>query len=483
MISMSTVHSIRQMRKRGDSISAIARKTGLSRNTVYAKLEEPDLTPPIPVRRRGDRMLDAYRGVISAWLDEDSRQWRKQRHTARRIWQRLRDEHGVSCSESTVRHYVAEMRRERRPAADGYLELVWGPGEAQADFGEADFYVYGVRRRLSFFVLSFPYSNMGFAQVFPSENSECVCQALKQVFEHVGGVPTRIVFDNATGVGRRVCDVVRTTETFDAFSAHYGFDYGFCNPRSGHEKGNVERKVEFVRRNLFVPLDHIYAQERYNERLLERCEGLAKEHYLKGEGEAELFAEDKLAMQGLPERPFTVVRYVTARADKQGKVQVDGRHFYSTDPSLAGRDLIVGLGAVTVDVYTADGERVCSHERAYGSAPSDSSNPASQIPLLYQKVGGWRNSTVRAALPVELASYMDALGKSELRPVLRVMSDQVDLSGWDGAVAAMGAALRATGRIDAASVAMAAASGGSVAVAYDDPVDLRVYDTAIGRAV
>lgn len=65
MISMSTVHSIRQMRKRGDSISEITRKMGLSRNTVYAKLEEPDLTPPIPMRRRGDRMLDAYRGVIS----------------------------------------------------------------------------------------------------------------------------------------------------------------------------------------------------------------------------------------------------------------------------------------------------------------------------------------------------------------------------------------------------------------------------------
>lgn len=124
MIGMSTVHSIRQMRKRGDSISEITRKMGLSRNTVYAKLEEPDLAPPIPMRRRGDRMLDAYRGVISAWLDEDSRQWRKRRHAARRVWQRLRDEHGVSCSESTVRHYAAEMRRERRPAADGYLELV-----------------------------------------------------------------------------------------------------------------------------------------------------------------------------------------------------------------------------------------------------------------------------------------------------------------------------------------------------------------------
>lgn len=85
MISISTVHSIRQMRKKDDSRSEIARNAGLSRNTAYIKLEEPDLTPPIPVSRRGDKMLHANRGVISALLDEDSRQWRKQRRTERRI--------------------------------------------------------------------------------------------------------------------------------------------------------------------------------------------------------------------------------------------------------------------------------------------------------------------------------------------------------------------------------------------------------------
>lgn len=88
------------------------------------------------------------------------------------------------------------------------------PGEAQADFGEADFYVRGMRTTLSFFVMTFPYSNVGLAQVFPGETSECVCQALRNVFEHVGGVPTKIVFDNATGVGRRVGGGVRTTDVF-----------------------------------------------------------------------------------------------------------------------------------------------------------------------------------------------------------------------------------------------------------------------------
>ena len=157
MISMSTIHSIRQMRKNGVSIAEIARIAGVSRTTVYAKLADPDLSPEFPIKKTSERMLDDYRPVIEGWLDEDAKTWRKQRHTARRIWHRLRDEHGVKCCESTVRHYVAELKKQRRAVAEGFLDLVWNPGEAQADFGEADFYVYGMKKRLSYFVLSFPF--------------------------------------------------------------------------------------------------------------------------------------------------------------------------------------------------------------------------------------------------------------------------------------------------------------------------------------
>ena len=96
MISMSQTYSIRQLRKSGESISEIARKVGVSRNTVYAKLAAPDLSPQMPVKEPREKLLDAYRPVIEGYLDEDERGWRKQRHTARRIWQRLRDEHGVA---------------------------------------------------------------------------------------------------------------------------------------------------------------------------------------------------------------------------------------------------------------------------------------------------------------------------------------------------------------------------------------------------
>lgn len=356
---------------------------------------------------------------------------------------------------------------------------MWSPGEAQADFGEADFAIVGARRRMSFFVLSFPFSNMGFAQVFPSENAECVCQALKQIFEYVGGVPTRIVFDNATGVGRRVCDGVRTTETFAAFAAHYGFAFSFCNPYSGHEKGGVESKVRFVRSNLFVPIPRLCNVDSFNERLLGRCCSLSKSHYLKGEGEKQLFVEDSVAMAGLPEAAFAVVRYAHCKADKQGKICVDGPHRYSTDPSLAGRRVIVGLGATAVTVYTESGELVCEHERQYGPAPTDTANPASQLPLLTMKLGAWRNSGVREAIPDDLRDYMDGLGKKDLGGSLRIMRDQVDRRGWDAAVGAMEAALRLTGRLDEASVAIAAARAEGGSISYDEPIDLGVHDAML----
>lgn len=479
MINMSTVNSIRQQRRDGCSVTEIAKRNGVSRDTVYKYLKRDDFSPEKPVKRAAPSKLDPYKAVIRQWMDEDSRCWRKQRHTARRIWQRLRDELGADVSESTVGRYVAKLRKRDRERSEQFLDLVWEPGQAQADFGEADFYVKGVRTRLSFFVMTFPYSNVGLAQVFPGENAECVCQALKQIFEYAGGVPTRIVFDNATGVGRRVCGRVRTTELFGRFAAHYGFAYSFCNPASGNEKGNVENKVGFIRRSLLVPMPQLTNCATFNKSLLDRCMSASeKAHWIKGEPERQLFVEDRFAMAGLPEKPFEVVRYVVAVADKKGKVRVDGPHLYSADPALAGSEAIVGLGATEVRVYDGDGAFVCRHPRAYGSAPTDTTDPGSQLHLLCAKPGGWANSQVRASLSDDLRAYMDSLGRDELKGELRLLRDQNARSGWSATLQAAELAYRATGRVDRASVAVSAermAPGGGP-IAYDQPVDLSEYD-------
>lgn len=311
MISMSRVHTIRQLYRQGEGVSEIARRTGVSRNTVYKYLDEDDLSPRMPAPARRGRILDAHRALIESWLDEDRRAWRKQRHTAHRIFVRLTEEEGVDVAESTVREYVRMLKAERGREGEGFLDLDWPPGTAQADFGEADFNVGGVKRRLSFFVLSFPYSNVGIAQVFGGETAECVCQGLASAFEYIGGVPSLIVFDNATGVGRRVCDEVRTTELFAACAAHYGFDFRFCNPASGNEKGNVESKVRYLRANLFVPVPQMPSVAAYNRRLPDLCMALSeKDHYLRDEPERQLFVEDRVELSSLPRAPFSCVTWV-----------------------------------------------------------------------------------------------------------------------------------------------------------------------------
>ena len=345
MISMDRVDSMRRKYRRGEPVAAIARELGVSRDTVYKYARMEDLSPEPPkARKRKPSKMDRWAPLVDQWLTDDFRENRKQRHTAHRVWRRLVDECGADVSEQTVRRYVREARLRLGGAPDCFLDLDWPAGVAQVDFGHATFVVRGTRREMPYFVASFPYSNVGLAQVFPGENAECVCQGLRNVFEFVGGVPTRVVFDNATGVGRRVCDGVRTTKLFEACSAHYGFEYRFRDPYSGHEKGSVENKVGTQRRNLFVPVPRVWDVDGHDERLLERSRDMSrKEHYRKGRPELELFEDDLAAMLALPARPFECVEYRRARADKKGKVRVDGRHWYSTSPECAGREMVVGL--------------------------------------------------------------------------------------------------------------------------------------------
>ena len=160
-------------------------------------------------------------------------------------------------------------------AAEGYLPLAQPAGEGQVDFGENLYYDAQGRERKGYeLVVSFPRSNKGYTQFFPSQSQECLLEGLERVFEHIGGVPPRLKFDNlSTAVvqvlenGERVL-----TEGFTRFMLHYRFRAEFCNPAAGNEKGNVENKVGYSRRNAFVPVPTVTSFEEFNEWLWEWCE-------------------------------------------------------------------------------------------------------------------------------------------------------------------------------------------------------------------
>ncbi|WP_094602987.1 hypothetical protein SPSIL_024500 [Sporomusa silvacetica DSM 10669] len=266
MLTMSQINHIRDLSESGYRICEIAQKTGVDHKTVRKYLLEEDFSPEAPIMIEKPSILDPYKTKIQDWLEEDKKHWYKQHHTAMRIFHRLHDEEGYTGSYSVVQRYVQKVRKNAIEKAN--QELIWEPGTAQVDFGEADFEENGQCIRLKYLTVSFPYSNDGYSQVFGGETAECVCQGLQNIFAYIGGVPPLLIFDNATGVGHRVHEVVYESKLFGQFRAHYHFRVRYCNPEAGYEKGNVERKVGYNRSNLFVPVPKFTDVHKFNRKLL-----------------------------------------------------------------------------------------------------------------------------------------------------------------------------------------------------------------------
>ena len=164
MLKMSQINSIRDLSKSGYRIADIAKKLGIDRKTVRKYLEEDDFSPQPPVQAAQPSKLDPYKPMIRQWLHKDQYHWHKQHHTAKRIFDELKEKTDFDGSYSIVQRYVKSIRHETIQKAS--QELVWEPGSAQVDFGEAEFVVQGKPCRRKYLVVSFPYSNDGFAQVF-----------------------------------------------------------------------------------------------------------------------------------------------------------------------------------------------------------------------------------------------------------------------------------------------------------------------------
>lgn len=481
MKSMSTIQEIKIRQAAGHSISAIAQDLGIDRKTVRKYWQQTDWSLPSPHKSSGrPSKIDPYRATIDGWLAEDAQQWYKQRHTAQRLYDRLHERFpDCPISYRTVCRYV-EQRRRTAPTT-GTLTLVWHPGEAQADFGEADILDRGERVRAHFFCVTWPHSNAGYVQLFRGENAECVVQGLVDIFHYIGGAPTRIVFDNASGVGRRIGETVRMTELFQRFQAHYGFETTFCNPAAGYEKGNVENKVGYFRRNLLVPVPVVTDLVATNRELLDRSEAhWDRPHYKHGQSVRALFADDRGALRALPPHAFAPYRYTRIRTDRQGRFCLEGQHWYSSAPENADQALIVRVGAHTVEPMAADGRPVTCHDRVYGAGRSDSQDYRTTAHRVSQNPGAWRNSPLRDALPESVRGSLDAAIRADLQAAMKGLADCVDQWGFDHAVRALEEAVRLERTQYADIVATARRMALAPTAVTTDTVDLRPFDVLLG---
>lgn len=486
-LGMSRIITIKELARDGLSVAAIAETVGVSWETAkkYVDMEDFSWKPP-RVGGAGRSKLDEHAGFIDEILLADKKVHRKQRHTARDIHRRLVAECGVEVSERTVNRYVARRRVELGDHQVGAVELTWPPGEAQVDFGDVDVVEGSKVVRRHMLVVSFPYSNVGFVQLFGGQTAECVVQGLKDVFTHIGGVPTRVVFDNATGIGRRRGEDVLEAELFKRFRLHYGFEATYCNPASGNEKGNVERKVFFARHRYFVPMPTVTNMTSFNEDLLVACdrEEKGRTHYAKERSGGELFADDVVAMIPLPTLEFQSVRYERVRTDGWGGINI-GKHHYSGVSSHVRRDVIVQIGAHHVELTDpATTTVLTTHKRAWGDEPTRSIDIVSQLEQLTVKPRGFRSAAVRAHLPRCAVAALDELGPVARGKALSDICAGIATHGEDAMIEALETVgLQGDGGDFAAASVLAAriCSIGIDTAPLPGP-DLAVYDlTTVGE--
>lgn len=453
MTTMDQIHRIRELYYGQDkSLTEIARLMHMDWRTVrkYVDLEDFNASPPVPEDDSHTSKLDPFKPLIDSWLEADRKAPRKQRHTARRIHKRLKEEADrYNCSYRLVASYVTEKKKALRLTNQaGYLPLEHHPGEAQADFGYADFYENGrLHHNAKYLVLSFPYSNGGYLQLNYGENMECLLEGLAAMFEHIGGVPTEIWFDNTRTI---VTEIIKgggreVTERFQRFCEHYRFNPVFMNPESGWEKGNVENKVGYLRRNELVPVPEFVSLAEKNRELLAACDkDMEREHYDDGNGRfiSELFAADRTALLPLPTVPFNTSLYTTARTDKYGKFTLDaGKHRYSASPDFCEETVRLRLTSSEVIVMDSDLHEIVRHRRLYGDE-RESMDWVPYLRYIARKPRSLRNSGIYGMMPEPMQIYIDGCEGSERGKILKVLAELTERGGFDSALNTVNEAIR-----------------------------------------
>jgi transposase len=357
MSRVEIFEAIRRDREQQElSVRALARRHGVHRRTVRQALESA--TPPPRKSPERDRpVMGPYEQLVRGWLRDDLDAPKKQRHTARRVWQRLVEEHDASVAESTVRDFVrqvrAELAAEALPAVSVAQEHPAG-AEAEVDFGEFYANIDGVRTRVWLFVMRLSCSARAFAMVFAHQAQEAFFEGHVLAFEHFGGVPGRIRYDNLKPAVTRMLigrDRVEN-ERFIALRSHYRFDSFFCLPgiEGAHEKGGVEGEVGRFRRTHLVPVPEVATLDELNLYVWRRLE-IDDRRRVTGRAVtiAEAFEAEQAALKALPEIRFDTMRSMSAKVDAKARICVLQVH-YSVPASYAGRRVEVKLGARHLEV-------------------------------------------------------------------------------------------------------------------------------------
>lgn len=426
MLTITQVNYIRELYfLEGKTYSDISRMTGKNYRTIKKYVEMEDFNEGDHKAKRPNKS-DALRPIISKWLTEDKSRHHKQRHTAKRIYDRLKEEHPdiLKVSDRTVRNIVREEREKIYGADNAHLRLQHPGGEAQVDFGMFEGFENGTLRKFHELILSFPKSNAGFVVVTRSETREALLEGLVTIFDFIGYVPNAIWFDQMSSAALRTRDergLTKVTDFMMRFATHYGFSVRLCNPNSGHEKGNVENKVGTIRRNMFVPEPVITDLGLFSQELLKKCLRANKEtHYRLKKPIEELFEQEKDLMTSFNKIPFDTGRYELRKVNKYGLIDFSGCR-YSVSPKYVGQSVTIRIMANEIEILSRDlSETITSHPRLFGKG-EESINYIDFIDMIKIRPNALKYSGIYSLLPTSWQDYLESLDRESLKQAFNAL--------------------------------------------------------------
>ena len=375
----------------GSSQREVAKELGHSRKTVAKALEHPSPPGYRTKTARKSPVMDPFRAIVEAWIEADKSAPPKQRHTGRRVFERLRDEHEFKGSEGTVRRFVARLKKQQPKEA--FMPLAFDPGEeAQIDWGEARIIQNGVERTVQLFCVRLSNSKASFVHPYERATMESFLDGHVRAFAFFGGVPRRLAYDNlksaVTHVGQGRSR--QLNERFKQLRSFYLFETRFCNVARGNEKGDVENQVKRSQRTYLTPVPEVTSIGELAEKLEADCRrDLSKVDDRQTLSRGELLEKERAAFLPLPAAPFLACREEATHVSKQLLVRFDGSD-YSAPTELAHRACVV-RGFVDRVEIEVDHQPVAVHQRSYenGSFVLD---PVHYLKLLERKPGSLDNA-------------------------------------------------------------------------------------------
>jgi transposase len=421
------------------SLRQACREYHLNFRTVARIVQQPEPTPFRQPQPRPKPVLGPFLDRLHRILEEDRQAPPKQRHTARRIYDRLREEHGYTGCLSIVRAAVHDFRQSQ---AEVFVPLLHRPGEAQCDYGQATVVVAGQRLQAAFFVLTLPHSGARFAAAYPRECTETFHAGHAAAFAFFGGVPHRISYDNTKiAVAKHTGPHDREpTPAFARLRSHFLFAAHFCRVRQAQEKGHVENGVGYVRRNFLVPVPNVTSWQALNAHLASACRR-DQQHILAGRSEpiAVLLAADRAAFLPLPAEPFEARRLEVVTINSLSLGRFDGNDY--SVPTRYAYQTLTATGTPDVVRFSHRGTVVAEHRRCWDKHQT-LFDPVHYLALLERKPGaldyalplaGWVLPDCFAVLRQHLEKADPRGGTRQFIRVLRLLEEH-DLARLTAAV-------------------------------------------------